>query len=133
MVLADAMDAQLVVVARKHALGATAAQYVDDMGRSESLTPLRQARHAREQLLGLHSPVVEFPRFAAVVTCAARRRIHFIEIAQLDGATAFGRLSVAQDLTQLLSSDALFLFKRLAAIGVDLLLDQKISSAYVGR
>jgi len=43
----DPVDAQGVMSARKHTLGARAAQDVDDLGRAEALSALREARDAR--------------------------------------------------------------------------------------
>src|SRR5450432_2732521 len=86
--LADAMDAQLVVVARKDALGAAAAQNVDDVCRSKTLVALRETRHTREQLLGFEGPVLQLLGLTAVVAGAAGRRIGLIEVAQLDRAAA---------------------------------------------
>jgi len=97
--LADAVNAQRVMSARKHSLGARAAQDVDDLGSPEALSALRQARDAGHELPGF--PCSSPAAFAARSNCrraAARARESLAEVAQLDRSAAFGRLGVAQPL-----------------------------------
>src|SRR5258708_11601909 len=128
----DAVYAQRVVSARNHSLGARAAQDVDDLGRPEALSALRQARDAGHELPGLHAPVLQRSRFATIVAGAARPRESLAEVAQLDRSAAFGRLGITQHLTQLLARNALFVFKGRARIRIDLLLDQEFRGADIG-
>src|SRR5882724_10967388 len=129
---AYAVDAQRIMPARKHSLGARAAQDVDDLGRPEALSALRQARDAGHELPGLHAPVLQRSRLAAIVAGAARARESLAEVAQLDRSAAFGRLGITQHLTQLLARNALFILESLARIRIDLLLNQEFRRADIG-
>src|SRR5882762_3946419 len=129
---AYAVDAQRIMPARKHALGARAAQDVDDLGSPEALSALRQARDAGHELPGLHAPVLQRSRLATVVAGAARTRESLAEVAQLDRSAAFGRLGITQHLTQLLARYALFVLEGRARIRIDLLLNQEFRRADIG-
>ena len=52
-----------------------------------------------------------------------------VEVAQLNGAAAFGGFGVAQDLPQLLARDALLALERIAGVGIDFLLDEELGGA----
>src|SRR6267378_1147769 len=119
----DSVDAQRVMSARKHSLGARAAQDVDDLGRPEALSALSQACDAGHELLGFRAPVLQRSGLATIVAGAARARECLAEVAQLDRPAAFGRLGVAQHLAQLLARNALFVLEGRARIRIDLLLN----------
>src|SRR5580700_5713013 len=97
---------------REHAFGSGAAKNVDDIGRAEALMALSQSCNARQELPRLHAPVLDGPRFAAVITCSARAGERFTEVTQLHRATAFGRVRELQHLTQLLTGDSLLVLQR---------------------
>src|ERR1700734_2807290 len=125
------MHTQRVVSARHDPLGAAAAQDVDDVSCAESLATLREARNAGQKLLRLNRAVAFRPRLAAIVASAAGALERLVEVAQLNGATAFGRFGVAQDLAQLLARDALLALERITGVGIDLLLDEEFGGANV--
>src|SRR6202021_1682829 len=128
----DPVDAQGVVSARKHALAAGAAQNVDDMGRAEALTALRQTRNAGHELPCLRAPILQVPRLAAIVAGSARSGEGFAQVAQLNRSAALGRLRVVQHLPQLLTCDALLFLEGRARPRIDLLLNQEFRRPYVG-
>src|SRR5258708_28476210 len=121
----DPVNAQRVMSARKHSLGARAAQDVDDLGRPEALSALRQARDAGHELPGLRAPVLHGSRLATVVAGAARTRESLAEVAQLDRPAAFGRLCIAQHLAPLLACKALVVLACLSRSRIALLLNQE--------
>src|ERR1700674_4805062 len=129
--LADPIDAQRVMTGRQHAFGPGPAKNVDDIGRAESLTALSQSCNAGQELPRLRAPVLDGPRFAAVITSSARAGERLTEVTQLHRTTAFGRVRELQHLAQLLAGDTLLVLQGFAG-RVHLLLDQELCRADVG-
>src|SRR5208283_3159190 len=93
---ADPVDTQCVMTAREHAFGPGAAKNVDDIGRAEALMALSQSCNTGQELPRLCAPVLDGPRFAAVITCSARAGKRLAEVTQLHRTTAFGRVRKLQ-------------------------------------
>src|ERR1700679_3193637 len=127
----DPVYAQRVMTGREHPFGLGATQNVDDIGRAETLMALSQSCNAGQELPRLRGPVLDGPRFAAVITCAARAGEGLTEVTQLHRTTAFGRVRELQHLAQLLPGDALLVIQRFAH-RVHLLLDQELCRADIG-
>src|SRR5258708_11040032 len=129
--LADPVYTQRVMTGRQHAFGPRAAKNVDEVGRAEALPTLSQPRDAGQELPRLSAPVLDGPRFAAVITRSARPRERLTEVTQLHRTTALGRVRELQHLAQLLAGDALLVLQGLAG-RVHLLLDQELGRADIG-
>src|ERR1700722_4577314 len=129
--LADPIDAQRVMTGRQQAFCAGPAKNIDDIGRAEALTALSQSCDAGQELSRLRAPILDGPRFAAVVARSTRAGECFTEVSQLHRATAFGRVRELQHLAQLLPGGTLLVLQRFAG-RVHLLLDQELCRADVG-
>src|SRR5450755_1533883 len=130
--LADPVHAQAFMPPALQPFRVRPSQYLDEVGRTEAFTTLRQARDARQELACLHAVVTRGARLTAVIARATRTGKGFVEVMQLDGMSAVARFRVIQHLAQLLASYALLVLERLAGIRIDLFLDEKFGRTNVG-